>query len=127
MKNWLKLGDYNAICDSCGRKFKASTMTKRWDGLFVCKEDNEPRHPQLSLRVKGDIQTVPIPRPDAVQDVFVETCDLWSSSPMAGFGTAGCATVGGNTSIPILIDIFAPTSVAGYAIAGRALPGVPHI
>lgn len=64
MKNWLKLGDYNCICDSCGRKFKASTMRKRWDGLFVCQDDFEIKHPQLTLKTHADKQVVPIPRPD---------------------------------------------------------------
>lgn len=125
MQNWLKLGDYNVVCDSCGRKFKASTMRKRWDGLLVCKEDFEVKHPQLSLKVHGDKQTVPIPRPEA-DDQFLEFCDIWTSSPMADFGTADCAFVGGNTSIQVLIDVFNPVAVAGYAIAGRSIPGVLH-
>ena len=126
MQNWLNLGDYNCVCDSCGRKFKASTMRKRWDGLLVCKEDYEPRHPQLSLKVHGDKQTVPIPRPEPVVDIFLPYCDLWSSSPMADFGVADCAVTGGNTSIPVLINVFNPVAVAGYAIAGRSIPGVLH-
>ena len=126
MKNWLDLGNYNGICDSCGRKFKANTMRKRWDGLFVCKDDYEIRHEQLSLRVRGDKQTVPIPRPEA-EDQFIRTCDAWTSSPMADFGVADCATVGGISSIAILIDVFSPSAVAGYAIAGRSIAGVPHI
>ena len=90
MQNWLNLGDYNCICDSCGRKFKASTMRKRWDGLLVCKEDYEPRHPQLSLKVHGDKQTVPIPRPEAA-DQFLEYCSIWTSSAYADLAEAGCA------------------------------------
>ncbi len=127
MQNWLKLGDYNAICDSCGRKFKASTMRKRWDGLFVCHEDFEYKHPQLSLKVQGDKQQVPIPRPEPIADTFLAFCDLWTSSPMADFGVADCSQTGGITSIPILIDVFSPTCVAGYALTGRAISGVPHI
>ena len=126
MQNGLKLGDYNVVCDSCGRKFKASTMRKRWDGLLVCREDFEHKHPQLSLKVQGDKQQVPIPRPEA-PDQFLEFCDIWKSSPMADFGTADCAYVGGNTNIPLLINVFNPVAVAGYAIAGRAIPGVLHI
>ena len=126
MQNWLKLGDWNVVCDSCGRKFKASTMRKRWDGFLVCKDDFEVKHPQLSLKVHGDKQTVPIPRPEA-EDQFLEFCDIWTSSPMADFGTADCAYVGGNTSIQVLIDVFNPVAVAGYAIAGRSIPGVLHI
>lgn len=91
MQNWLKLGDYNAICDSCGRKFKASTMRKRWDGFFVCQEDFEVKHPQLSLKVHGDKQTVPIPRPDAIVDTFLFYCSIWTSSCYADMATADCA------------------------------------
>jgi len=94
MQNWLKLGDYNAICASCGRKFKASTMLKRWDGLFVCKADYEVKHPQLSLRVHGDKQTVPIPRPDSVTDVFINYCDIINSQGIAGIGISGCMVAG---------------------------------
>jgi len=97
MRNWLKLGDYNAICDSCGRKFKASTMMKRWDGVFVCKEDWEIKHPQLSLRVQGDKQWVPIPRPEAI-DTFINACNIINSQGKAGISIAGCA-VAGKTAI----------------------------
>jgi len=98
MKNWLSLGDYNCICDSCGRKFKASTMRKRWDGMFVCKDDYEIRHEQLSLKVRGDKQTVPIPRPDTIDDVFLPVCYVWQSSGYADLATADCARAD-NTSI----------------------------
>lgn len=97
MKNWLKLGDYNAICDSCGRKFKASTMKKRWDGLFVCEQDYEIRHPQLSLRVRGDKIAVPIPRPDAENPDYLDICYLWDRSCYAGLATAGCMIAGNQT------------------------------
>jgi len=97
MQNWLKLGDYNTICDSCGRKFKASSMLKRWDGLLVCREDYEVRHPQLSLRIKGDKQTVPIPRPDQVVDTFLPVCWVWQSSGYADLATADCAQADNNS------------------------------
>ena len=94
MRNWLRLGDYNAICDSCGRKFKASTMKKRWDGLFVCEHDYEIKHPQLSLRVHGDKQTVPIPRPDQIVDTFVNVCNIINSQGISGIGISGCMVSG---------------------------------
>lgn len=109
MQNWLKLGDYNAICDSCGRKFKASTMRQRWDGLFVCKEDYEIKHPQLSLRVHGDKQTVPIPRPDPVEDEYLLVCYIWERSAYADMATADCA-LADNISLPysILLNTRSP-------------------
>ena len=44
--DFLSLGDYNAVCFECGRKKKASSLTKNWKGYFVCPEHNEPRQPQ---------------------------------------------------------------------------------
>ena len=71
MKNHLILGDWNVLCDSCGRKFKASQVQKRWDGLMVCKEDWEMRHPQDFLRVQKEKIAVPFSRPYPAQDTFI--------------------------------------------------------
>ncbi len=64
-KDYLKLGDHNAICDECGFKFKASELRKRWDGAMVCKIDFEVRHPQDFIRAIKDNPSVPWSRPDA--------------------------------------------------------------
>jgi len=71
MKNHLILGDWNALCDSCGRKFKASSLQKRWDGLIVCREDWEQRHPQDLLRVQREQISVPWSRPYPAQDTYL--------------------------------------------------------
>ena len=42
--DFLRLGDWNAVCFACGRKRKASDMRKHWQGYFVCKEEWEPRN-----------------------------------------------------------------------------------
>jgi len=111
MQNWLKLGDWNAICDSCGRKFKASSMIKRWDGLFVCKEDYEIRHPQDFLRVRADKQVVPIARPDPVEDNFILVCYLWQRSGYVGLGTVGCMKVGNGSFSYEFLNNLLSTSV----------------
>jgi hypothetical protein len=71
MKNHLILGDWNALCDSCGRKFKASSLQKRWDGLIVCREDWEQRHPQDLLRVQREQISVPWSRPYPAEDTYL--------------------------------------------------------
>jgi hypothetical protein len=71
MKNHLILGDWNALCDSCGRKFKASSLKKRWDGLIVCREDWEQRHPQDLLRVQREQISVPWSRPYPAEDTYL--------------------------------------------------------
>ena len=63
-------GDWNAICDRCGKQFKFSRLKKTWDGLWVCSRDWEPRHPQDFVRGIKDDQHAPVTRPDA-PDTFV--------------------------------------------------------
>jgi len=67
----LVLGDWNAICDVCGFKYKASELKDRWDGLKVCKEDWEPRHPQDFVRTPKDDQSVAWTRSEPA-DSFVD-------------------------------------------------------
>jgi len=70
-KNWYyNAGDHNAICDSCGRKFKASDLKKRWDGLYVCSDDWEPRHSLDFVRSHPDKITVDWNRPQ-LPEVFI--------------------------------------------------------
>jgi hypothetical protein len=83
MRNYLVLGDYNACCDRCGFKFKASMLRLEWTGLRVCQQCFEVRHPQTMLRVPEDNPSVPWSRPEAT-DVFVDVAyplstedDVW--------------------------------------------------
>ena len=67
----FKIGDYNAICDRCGFKYKASQLQKeRHTKLFVCKSCWDIRNPQDFLKGYSDKQTVAIARPEA-PDEFV--------------------------------------------------------
>jgi hypothetical protein len=68
---YYKPGDNNAVCDRCGRPFKASMLKKTWDGLWVCQRDWEPRHPQDFVKSVKDDQTVKISRP-WTDPVFVD-------------------------------------------------------
>ena len=70
--DFFKEGDYNAICDRCGFKYKASELRMTWDGLFVCPKDWEPRHPQDFVRGVPDKQSVAIARPEQA-DIFVDS------------------------------------------------------
>lgn len=64
MTDYFKKGEWNAICDRCGGKFKSSQLRKTWDGFYVCRDDYEPRHPQDFLRGVKDNQSVPWTRPE---------------------------------------------------------------
>lgn len=59
---YYKDGDWNAICDICGRAFKASELSEAWDNSWRCKMCWEPRHPQDFLRPILDNQSPPFSR-----------------------------------------------------------------
>lgn len=73
--DFLRVGDYNAICDVCGRKFKFSRLRQKWDNTWACEQDWEPRQPQDYLRGIPDNMSVPLSRPDPpnqfIQDEIV--------------------------------------------------------
>lgn len=92
MRNHLILGNYNALCDSCGRKFKALDLKKDWRGLYVCADDYELRHDQDFLRVQKEKITVDFSRPYPSEDTFIGyICSVWGRFGMADIGTADCA------------------------------------
>lgn len=57
------LGDWNSICDVCGRGFKFSSLRKRWDNAWTCDACWEERQPQDFVRSVRDDQSVPVGRP----------------------------------------------------------------
>lgn len=61
--DYLAEGDWNAVCFECGRKFKASSMKKHWQGYYVCERDWEARQPQDFARGVPDDQTPPWTQP----------------------------------------------------------------
>lgn len=63
--DYLKRGDFNALCDVCGFKFKGSMLRRRWDNLMVCQADYELRNPQDYLKVPKDNPAPPWTRPEA--------------------------------------------------------------
>lgn len=126
---YLKLGEWNAICDICGLEFKSSALRKDWRNLMVCKDDFELRHPQDFLRVPKDNPSIPWARPES--EVFVApACYLWTQSAYADLGTADCMKAD-YTPLPYaqLVYMQYPTppwqvpSLRGSAIPGFAIPG----
>jgi len=69
-QNTYVVGEWNAICDVCGFKVKASTLRDRWDGLKVCPKDWESRHPSDFIRATKDDMSVPWTRPEPT-DTFL--------------------------------------------------------
>ena len=53
-----------AICDRCGQEYKYQQLKKEWNGLFVCPECYEPKHPQLDPQPhRVDPEALRDPRP----------------------------------------------------------------
>ena len=76
---------------SCGFKFKASDLRQRWDGLYVCQQDFEHRHPQELIRPIPDQVKLPWTRPEP-DDVFISKmlCTLSGTSAVPGTAEPGC-------------------------------------
>ena len=124
MNTYYKKGTWSACCDICGFEFKSDELRKNWKGLIVCREDYEQRQPLDFIRARHEDTSVPWTRPEPVDNEVLTACDFWSSSQLADYGTADCMYVGGNTSIPLLIETYGASSRAGIAIAGRSISGV---
>ena len=64
-----------AVCDRCGQEYKYQQLKQEWNGLHVCPECYEPKHPQLDPPYHA-------PDPEALQDPRVEsTSVLKDTSP----------------------------------------------
>lgn len=96
-RNYYKAGEWNVWCMVCNRKIKSGEALKRWDGLIVCPEDFENRHPMDFLRTRQERITVPFSSPTSF-DLFdgpdypqYPYCTAQGSSGVASFAVAGCA------------------------------------
>lgn len=83
-------GEWNTVCYQCGRKRKASTLKRHWQGYYVCPEHWEPRQPQDFVRGVQDVQTPPWVQP-MPQNVFTPFCTLEGTSAMPALMQPGCA------------------------------------
>lgn len=86
--DYLRLGDWNIRCDRCGRKLKGSEARTTWQGLKVCPEHWEPRHPQDFVRAVHEDPTPEFVRdpPDRIlaiseQIILEEDVGPWEDIP----------------------------------------------
>ena len=86
------LGDNNAICQICGRKYKASQLRKRWDGFLACKDDWHPRQPQDFVRGVKDNQQAPVISTET-PDQFLVVCTLSGRSSTVDYAIVDCSIV----------------------------------
>jgi hypothetical protein len=90
--DYFELGDWNAVCSMCGRKRKASTMEKNWQGLYRCPEHNEQRQPQDFVRAQPDVMSVPWAQKPL--DQFTAFCTFNGQSAIPGWAEPGCSIPG---------------------------------
>lgn len=135
-QTYFKSGDWNAVCDICGFRFKASQLKKNWKNEMVCDADFELRHPQEFVRVRPEKIAAPWVRPE-VDILTGPTCWLWMQSAYADLGTADCMqadylpmsyvdlyTMKWGAPPPFMTPTALTSGIPGYAIPGKAIPGV---
>ena len=76
----------------CGRKRKASTLVRNWQGMWRCPEHDEPRQTQDFVRGVPDNMGVPFAQPP--QESFVFLCSINSSCALPGLAGPGCSIPG---------------------------------
>lgn len=91
--DFLSEGDWNAVCFECGRKFKASTMRKQWQGYWVCQDHWYPRQAQDFVKGVPDNQVPPWVQPMPV-DIFAAVCSPTGTSAVPGAVEPGCVIPG---------------------------------
>lgn len=65
-KRWP--GTWSVHCMVCGCRRQSDQILKRWDGVLVCKEDYEERHPQTLL--PGNVARTSEPPPFIHKDPY---------------------------------------------------------
>lgn len=93
MRLHYKPGQWNVICAVCGKKMKSGHTKRRWDGLYVCEHDWEPRHILDFIRAIPDNQTVPYSNPEPT-DQFINVPYIQNTQAIAGLAISGLAVAG---------------------------------
>ncbi len=120
---WIS-GEWKVTCDVCSKEIYASEAKHRWDGLIVCEQDYEERHPLDFIKVRIEDLTVPFSRPEP-PDTFITSCNMATSSGYTDLGTTDCSQVGQTwgMSYQDLLDNYVCTPTGKLAIAGLAVAG----
>lgn len=120
--DFLRVGDYNALCDVCGRKFKFSRLRQKWDNTWACEQDWEPRQPQDYLRGIPDNMSVPLSRPDPpnlfIQDEIVTEIPVITLSFIKALLKSLAVSV---SSLVTILKTVYPFTPASKVVDGAAL------
>ena len=93
--DFLKLGSWNFTCYRCGRKAKADTGKKVWQGFYVCDRPGcfEPRHPQDFVKGAPPDRLPPWVQPPP-EDIFILFCTPNSRTAFPAVALPGCVIPG---------------------------------
>ena len=93
-QDYFSPGTWNAVCDRCGAKLKASQLTKDWQGFMLCSRCWEPRHPQDFVRARPTAEPAPVPfvRPPATPD-YVAVCSMIGRTGVVDDAVVDCSIV----------------------------------
>ena len=98
-------GEWQAACQVCGWVFPSGDIKRRWDGLLVCKQDYETRHPQDMIKVRGERHFPSFISPEP-SEIYQGVCSIVTSSSYADLGTADCMQASVTTySYTMLYDL----------------------
>ena len=89
-------------CDRCGFEFRVSKMKQEWNGLSVCKDCWDPRHPQDFLRIDPEqIVADQVGTEDTTANATYVTDTGTDALAIAGLAKAGTAVTGrSRTTVP---------------------------
>lgn len=92
-----KIFKWNVICQVCRKKLKSNEVRKRWDGLLVCNEDYEEKHPRdMPIPPQREQAPIPFASPEPTDTFTTTLCTLNSRRAIPGIGTPGCMIPGFN-------------------------------
>lgn len=110
--DYFRSGDYKAICDRCAFQFKASELQEEWDGLKVCRQCWDPKHPQEMIHPIADQNKLPWTRPED-PDVFVTFGKTGNFTVLAGASSATITDSNITSSSRLLVTGSVPTDPKG--------------
>ena len=83
-----------ALCDRCGQQYDYIELRQEWNGLRVCPECFEEKHPQLEPHpVPFEPEALRDPRPDRKEPVEIlvgqNTFPLFTNTSIQGISSVG--------------------------------------
>lgn len=91
-RDYLRLGDWNARCMRCNKKYKGTELQITWDQLWVCRRCWEPRQPQDFVRGIVEHPTPPFVYNPADTFIF-ELCSPNAMTAIVDFAVCDCVVV----------------------------------